>query len=204
MKKFLKFTFPILLLTAVTVNTKAQMSFNDSLLYFINVYRTSPELFLKEFALPYKSNYKEGYIEINGQYYISTEGLTAYNEFIEELKKQKPVGKLVYSKNIEKAAKELAKHQYQTGSTGHNNVNGVSMKKRILKYEKNATYMAENIAYGFNEPLHILMQLLIDDSVLDRGHRINLKNKDFNQIGFGLDYHRKFDYVLVMNFAFVE
>ena len=61
--------------------------------------------------------------------------------------------------------------------------------------------VGENIAYGINEGLRIVLQLAIDDGVSSRGHRENLLNKEFKISGAGIDTHPVYRYSCTIDYA---
>jgi uncharacterized protein YkwD len=52
--------------------------------------------------------------------------------------------------------------------------------------------LGENIAYGETTGREIVCGLLIDDGVPNRGHRTNIMNRAFTQIGVGYGTHTQF------------
>lgn len=61
---------------------------------------------------------------------------------------------------------------------------------------------AENIAYRFYSANHANLNLIIDDNVPNRGHRINLLNPDWTHVGIGNGPHAGYDWMQVQNFAY--
>jgi uncharacterized protein YkwD len=61
--------------------------------------------------------------------------------------------------------------------------------------------MAENIAYGENPAREVVLQLLIDDGVYDRGHRNNLLDPQWTVAGVACGPHRDYRQICVMDYA---
>ena len=63
--------------------------------------------------------------------------------------------------------------------------------------------VAENCAYGRTSSREIVVQLLIDDGVLSRGHRMNIMRTDFRKVGIGFSDRGNAPYgaVCIMDFA---
>jgi uncharacterized protein YkwD len=66
--------------------------------------------------------------------------------------------------------------------------------------------VSENISTLEVDPRQVVIQLLIDDGVPDRGHRKNLFNPELHQAGAGHAPHRDYRVVTVIDYAggFVE
>ena len=47
-------------------------------------------------------------------------------------------------------------------------------------------------------------QLLIDEGVSNLGHRKNILNPKYTKIGVGVDFHPKYEKVIVIDYAFVN
>ncbi|MGY6562728.1 MAG: CAP domain-containing protein [Luteibaculaceae bacterium] len=193
----------VLYLLVQPISTYAQDELNKAFIEAINFCRVNPIKFADSLLIP-MLNYFDGtiYQSPSDEYPIQTkEGIKPLLELIEELKKMTPVGEFTYSKNLSKAALALALYQEKTGALGHSKVDGLSTHKRVLKYESKTKSSAECVAYGFEDPLKSLIDLLIDDGVYNRGHRIILLSPNFNAIGIARKKHRKYNWVTVANFG---
>lgn len=73
----------------------------------------------------------------------------------------------------------------------------------VARINQYGTYraIAENLAFGFVNPTDILATLIIDSGVPSRGHRKNIFNCTYDQIGVGYGSHRQYDSETVMIFA---
>jgi uncharacterized protein YkwD len=61
--------------------------------------------------------------------------------------------------------------------------------------------MAENIAYGENPARAVVIQLLVDDGVRDRGHRDNILDPKWTIEGVACGPHRDYRQMCVMDYA---
>jgi uncharacterized protein YkwD len=61
--------------------------------------------------------------------------------------------------------------------------------------------IGENISYGPDDGLEVVLQLIIDDGVPDRGHRANIFSPDFRLAGVACGPHPTFRTVCVIDFA---
>lgn len=130
------------------------------------------------------------------------EGVAALDEAIEVLSRQEPLPALDWSQGLAAAAAELVREQSKSGSTGHVGEQTGKMQERI---ERHGTILqgviGESIAYGPSDPRRMVMQLIIDDGVPDRGHRKSMYNSQFDSAGVACGPHPEFGTMCVINFA---
>ncbi len=69
------------------------------------------------------------------------------------------------------------------------------------RYGKWLKAAGENIDYGYNKADRIVLSLLVDDGVPNRGHRKSILNPQFKVIGVAQGTHKTYDYMFVMDFA---
>src|SRR5690606_9306056 len=100
---------------------------------------------------------------------LTNEGVSALKECVRELKKQQPLSIIYPSYGLSRAARDHVNDQSKTGKTGHAGSDGSNMRERIERYGKWQVRIAENIAYGAKTARQIVVYLLIDDGVKDRG-----------------------------------
>jgi uncharacterized protein YkwD len=167
-------------------NTNYLTDKEKDVILLLNKARSNPRLF----ALQYLENLKN-----SGKY-----ALECYNEMIAA--KTLPV--LQPSKALSMAAKEHAKTMGEKGLTGHNGPDGSSPSDRVVRYGIfTGKYLGpwENCSYGFNDPLEIILQLLIDDGVESRGHRKNILSPDIRYAGTSIMPHKSYMFNCVQDFA---
>lgn len=63
------------------------------------------------------------------------------------------------------------------------------------------TCYGENLSFHCHEPLEVVLQLIVDDGVPNRGHRENMFNPDFHAIGIYSGEHKDFDCMSTIDFA---
>jgi uncharacterized protein YkwD len=132
---------------------------------------------------------------------MTHEGVKALHECVRELKKATPKPILYPSKALTNAAADHCNDQSKTGKLGHIGKDNSNVKTRIERYGKWKVRIAENIAYGNTSARQVVIFLLIDDNVKNRGHRINLLQPDFRLIGVSTGTHPEYSTMCVMNFA---
>lgn len=186
-----------------TAKSAAYLSLLEKeVIYEINLFRSDPATYSKKYIEPLKNNYDRKILHYPGDKSIRTmEGVRALNECVEELKR-KPARSLLYpNQELSLAAREHQRDQQKTGKTGHIGNNGSTMKERVERYGNWLYRIGENIAYGNTSARQIVVFLLIDDGVKDRGHRATLLSPDFNLVGVACGSHPVYETMCVLEFA---
>lgn len=124
-------------------------------------------------------------------YTLSTqEGPKAWKEAVSVLSSVKETLKpLQWSEGLSQACYDHIRDQGPQGQSGHTGSDGSSPFDRIDKYVK-STMSGENLAYSDAETgTDMVLQLLIDDGVPNRGHRTNMLSNDFTHVGISCGCH---------------
>lgn len=87
------------------------------------------------------------------------------------------------------------------GLVQHESSDGTTVKERLKKYGKIVTCYGENLSFHCETALEVILQLLVDDGVPNRGHRENLFNDDFRCCGIYSGQHKDFDCMSVIDYA---
>jgi uncharacterized protein YkwD len=161
----------------------------------MNKVRTDPKKYAELYIQPLLRYYSGKNYSVPGQITIVTqEGTPAVNGCITALNRASRVGILTPEKGLSLAAKDHVTDQSKTGQTGHNGSDRSTPETRMKRYGvfSGSWTLGENIAYGETTGRNIVCQLLIDDGVPNRGHRINIMNKSFTQTGVGYGTHTQY------------
>lgn len=133
-------------------------------------------------------------------YYIQSSGM-AKNSYVSSLYRDL---KLIHDLPLLVPKKDLSDiaegHATRSGKTGH--VGHKDMEKRFAPVFGSVYYtMAENCSYGYNEPMEIILTLLIDDGIRSLGHRKNTINESYSSVGVAIRPHKDFKYNCVIDFG---
>lgn len=129
------------------------------------------------------------------------EGAAAVQEAIAALRARTPVPPLGWSKGLAGAAADHVRDQGPIGGLEHYGTDGSDPARRAERRGRWASGMAENIAYGENPARDVVIQLLVDDGVPDRGHRNNILNGNWGVEGVACGPHRDYRQICVMDYA---
>jgi len=190
--------------TLGTADNETYLSQDEKdVIYHLNMARTNPAKYAKEFLEPMLRFYKDkNYKEPGWDYYtVTEEGISPLREAIKVLKNLKPVNPLEPSFGICLAALDHARDQSKTGEIGHSGKDRSTVDSRIERYGVWKGNVSESISYGFKSGREIVSQLLIDDGVPERGHRFMLLSSDFRLAGVSVMTHKKYGSICVIDFA---
>jgi uncharacterized protein YkwD len=166
-----------------------------------NIARTNPQAYAAK--LENLTKYFQGdLLKIPGRIPLKTqEGVSAVNEAISYLKSVSPVSPLTASSGMSKAAADHVKDQGPGGDLGHTGSDGSQPWDRVKRYGEWKQVVAENISYGPNTGEDVVMALIIDDGVPDRGHRDNIFQPEFQVTGAACGEHREYRIMCVITYA---
>ena len=104
---------------------------------------------------------------------------------------------LIPEEDLTVIAREHATASGRSGHVGHGNFN------RLFKPLMGNPYLqvGENCSYGYERAIDIVITLLIDEGVKDRGHRRNILNERFNSVGVSIRPHRRYRVNCVTDFG---
>ena len=123
---------------------------------------------------------------------LTNEGSPAYDEAIAFMTSLMSLSALKWNDKLASAA---AYHTTDIGPKGlitHNDSDGKKFDVRIQRYLTSYKLIGENIAFGSynaNAGKRVVLALLVDDGVLGRGHRANLFNAYYTDVGISTGVH---------------
>jgi uncharacterized protein YkwD len=124
----------------------------------------------------------------------------AVDEAVHFLKRTQPLPPLKLSAGMSRAAADHCAEQVE-GQLGHEGGDRSHGGDRINRYGSWSTTWGENISYSRKSAREIVLALIIDDGVRDRGHRKNIFNPKFNYAGAGFGPHARYRTVCTIDFA---
>jgi uncharacterized protein YkwD len=134
----------------------------------------------------------------NGIY--TREGVSAVDEAIDFLERQRPLPPLSRGDLLALAAQDHADDQGAAGATGHRSGDGAGPGDRVRR-RGGDIYVGESISYGHADATAVVRQLVVDDGVPGRGHRTLLFKNDFRFAGVGCGEHSRYGYMCVVDLA---
>lgn len=164
---------------------------DTAVLFYCNLARINPKLFRDTYLNEYCQN--DSLREFPRKLAKSSYFKSLWKE-LSSLKKAEP---LLPQKDLSEIASKHAETMGKMGKVGHDNYDK-RFKSVNSKYNPNG----ENCDYGSNDPMEIVMDLLIDEGVSSHGHRKNILSKNFNCYGGALKEHSKYTYNYVMDFGY--
>ena len=172
-----------------------------SVIHEINRARTAP----KDYASlleQYKKYYDKKLLKLPGETPILTkEGVGGLVEAVRYLRSVKPILPLNASKGMSLGARDHVKDQGSSGLAQHKGRDGSQVWDRVNRYGTWEESIAENIACGSDKARSIVIFLIVDDGVSNRGHRKDIFNPDFRVIGVAFGRHATYRTICVITFA---
>ena len=168
----------------------------------LNEMRANPAAYAAhvEARLPY---YEKNVLRLPGLQPIrTTEGKAAAEEAIAALKRSKPLPPLEPAYGLALAARDHARDIGPKGLVSHEGSGGTTtLEQRVSRYATRYDYIGENISFGPERPRDVVLDLLIDDNVPDRGHRKLLLDPKFRFVGIACGNHAIYRTMCVIDLA---
>ena len=130
----------------------------------------------------------------------TNEGRAPVDETITFLKSQAPLATLQPSDMLRLGAADHLAEQTRTGDVGHYGADGSSPGERVSRHG-GGEQVAEVIAYGAVDAKDVILQLLVDDGVPDRGHRIVMMADHLRYAGVACGPHPQYGTMCVIDMA---
>lgn len=189
------------LLIAPAAAGSAAPGLAEQVLAEVNLARTVPRVYadlLREFRRQFRGKT----YRLPGTHTLvrTAEGVKGVDEAIRFLSRQKPLPPLARSGRLAAAAAELVADEGKSGAVGHG-VRRSAPQTRIERHGEWQGQIGENISYGPDEARRVVMELIVDDGVPDRGHRRNIFSRGFGTAGVACGSHPRYGTMCVIDFA---
>ena len=167
----------------------------------MNLMRADPQGYVAVLR-DYRDQFRGDIVVRPGRISIQTrEGVAAVDEAIRFLQAQSPMPPLQPDTILGLAAADHARDQGPAGYIGHHSSDGWDFATRVAR-RGGEPYGGENISYGYDTAREVIIQLLVDDNVRDRGHRVNLFRPGYVRAGVGCGPHTVFSYMCVIDYGY--
>ena len=130
------------------------------------------------------------------------EGDAVFKEAISFLKSLPSLSPLTWDDNLCKSAQEHVNDIGPKGLLLYQSSDGTEPEDRIAKYGNYSESLGENIDFGPNDAMGVIISLTLDDGEEQRPHRENLFKEDYHKVGIACGPHETEFQMCVMDFAF--
>ena len=130
------------------------------------------------------------------------EGDNVFKEAITFLKSLQPLKPLQWDQNLARSAQEHVDDIGPKGLLLYQSSDGTEPEDRISKYGNYVESLGENIDFGPNDAMGVIISLTLDDGEEERPHRENLFKQDYQKVGIACGPHKTEFQMCVMDFAF--
>jgi len=145
----------------------------------------------------------KGFVERVAKPYVKKNELDQ-DEYVESLYKDlRGTSGLHLILPLDKLCQSASHHAYDMGHKGlfgHDSSDGTPHMARIHRYHKREK-MAESLCYGYNDPVDIVMQLLLDEAIELRTNRQHILGSTFHHIGVSIKAHKIYEFNCVLDFS---
>lgn len=166
----------------------------------LNLVRGDPKSYAEHLA-DWRQYFNGNQLQRPGEMILIThEGAAAFDEAIAFLRAMDPMPPLRLSRGLSLAAAAQVTDQ-KNGAAGHEGSDGSQPWERMSRYGTWHDRVAENISYGGHTARGVVIQLIVDDGVPERGHRANMFAPEYRSVGVACGTHARFRDMCVMDYA---
>ena len=130
------------------------------------------------------------------------EGDNVFKEAIQFLKSLPPLKPLQWDPNLTRSAQDHVDDIGPKGLLLYQSSDGTEPEDRISKYGNYIESLGENIDFGPNDAMGVIISLTLDDGEEERPHRENLFKADYQKVGIACGPHKTEFQMCVMDFAY--
>jgi len=159
--------------------------------YWVNYSRLNPKLFFDSVVRPIVTIYPQ----LKGDNLESLE---------KDIAKMQSLPLLTLNGSLTQMAKthaiDIVSHE---ATPSHNSTNGQTFSERF-KAHKFQKCGGENVSFGGNDPIFLLVLLYLDINVPELGHRKALLNSAYTETGIGAAFYKNGNIFIVEDFSCVQ
>lgn len=130
------------------------------------------------------------------------EGEAVFNEAIDYLNSITLLKPLIWDENLSLSAMQHVLDIGPKGLLSYQSSDGTEPEERISQYGTYIDALGENIDFGPNDAMGVIVSLTLDDGEGDRPHRENLFKSDYQKVGIACGPHKTEYQMCVMDFAY--
>ena len=130
------------------------------------------------------------------------EGDNVFKEAIQFLKSLPSLKPLQWDENLARSAQEHVDDIGPKGLLLYQSSDGTEPEDRISKYGNYVDSLGENIDFGPNDAMGVIISLTLDDGEEERPHRENIFKSDYQKVGIACGPHQTEFQMCVMDFAY--
>jgi uncharacterized protein YkwD len=170
----------------------------------LNEFRKNPKLLAKHIeSLKRYLDKNTNVLSEPGKIQIQmVEGEYVFNEAINFLNSLPSLKPLIWDDSLALSALEHVLDIGPKGLLSYQSSDGTEPEERILKYGNYSESLGENIDFGPNDAMGVIISLTLDDGEEDRPHRDNLFKPDYQKVGIACGPHKTEYQMCVMDFAY--
>jgi uncharacterized protein YkwD len=170
----------------------------------LNEFRKNPKLLAKHIeSLKRYLDKNTNVLSEPGKIQIQmVEGEYVFNEAINFLNSLPSLKPLIWEESLALSALEHVLDIGPKGLLSYQSSDGTEPEERILKYGNYTESLGENIDFGPNDAMGVIISLTLDDGEEDRPHRDNLFKPDYQKVGIACGPHKTEYQMCVMDFAY--
>ena len=170
----------------------------------INDYRRNPKLLAKhlEKLLTYLDRTTNVLSEPEKIQIQMVEGEDVFKEAIAFLSKLPSLQPLEWDENLAQSALEHVNDIGPKGLLLYQSSDGTEPEDRIAKYGTFVDSLGENIDFGPNDAMGVIVSLTLDDGEQQRPHRENIFKQEYRKVGIACGPHKTEFQMCVMDFAY--
>ncbi len=173
----------------------------QGILVEMNRARANPVGYAK-FLKTWRRRFQGKQARLSSRLFLQTrEGVAVVDEAIRAVRLAQPAPPLRLSAGITRAARDHVKYQGKKGLMGHRGQGGSNPYQRINRQGRYLGAAGENNSYGPDTAVAVVRDLVVDDGVPDRNHRINIFRADYKVAGIACGYHKIHRTMCVIKYA---